>query len=135
MIKEKTLKSTDIVDVVSGSFFIIKSDIFEEIKGFDERTFLYCEENILGYKLKEKGYYTLLDNSCYYDHFHSVTIKKVYKSKVKPFKIYYESLKVYNKYYLKLSKTQNIFFKIAYIFALIERIIYNFVFYIFNFIK
>lgn len=37
--------------VPSGAFFVIKSDVFEEIGMFDEKTFLYFEEQILGKKL------------------------------------------------------------------------------------
>lgn len=39
-----------------GAFFIIKTKVFQEIGLFDERTFLYGEERIIGYKVKEKGY-------------------------------------------------------------------------------
>ncbi|MCR5637394.1 MAG: glycosyltransferase family 2 protein [Lachnospiraceae bacterium] len=41
--------------VPSGAFFIIKADIFEEIGLFDENTFLYFEEQILGKKLEYIG--------------------------------------------------------------------------------
>lgn len=38
--------------VPSGAFFIIKADVFEGIGLFDENTFLYYEEHILGKKLE-----------------------------------------------------------------------------------
>lgn len=41
--------------VPSGAFFIIKAETFEEIGFFDEGTFLYYEEHIVGKKLEEKG--------------------------------------------------------------------------------
>lgn len=37
--------------VPSGAFFVIKSDVFSKIGFFDEGTFLYAEEIILGHKL------------------------------------------------------------------------------------
>jgi len=43
-----------------GAFFIMKADVFQEIGLFDERTFLYGEERIIGYKVKERGYKFLL---------------------------------------------------------------------------
>lgn len=39
--------------VPSGAFFVIETDVFCKIGMFDENTFLYYEEHILGYKLKE----------------------------------------------------------------------------------
>lgn len=48
-------------EVPSGSFFIISKKIFEDVKLFDERTFLYNEEVILGYKLSAAGYKFVLN--------------------------------------------------------------------------
>lgn len=47
---------------VQGSFFIIKSIDFKNINGFDENTFLYCEEMILAERLKK------IDKKMYYDN-------------------------------------------------------------------
>ncbi len=66
--------TTSLVDVVSGCFFAIKSSILEEIGFFDERVFLYYEENILGKKLKEKGYHSVICNNVVILHEHSVSI-------------------------------------------------------------
>lgn len=63
-------------DYVPGSFFIAKSDIFEKAGLFDERTFLYYEECILGYKIKNLGYRECVLTSCSYIHNHGVSIKK-----------------------------------------------------------
>lgn len=41
--------------VPSGAFFILRTDVFKDIGFFDEHTFLYYEEQILGYKLQQKG--------------------------------------------------------------------------------
>ena len=43
-------------EVPAGCFFIIKTKHFIEANYFDERTFLYNEELILGVKLKKLGY-------------------------------------------------------------------------------
>ena len=42
---------TSYVDVASGCFFLMKSNILETINYLDENTFLYYEENILAKKL------------------------------------------------------------------------------------
>lgn len=41
--------------VPSGAFFILRTDVFKNIGFFDDHTFLYYEEHILGYKLRQKG--------------------------------------------------------------------------------
>ncbi|MDN5345976.1 MAG: hypothetical protein PWQ73_473 [Petrotoga sp.] len=58
------------VEVIPGSFFIIKFNVFESIGFFDENTFLYCEERILGKKLKNKGYKLAVDWKTFYLHLH-----------------------------------------------------------------
>nr|CAD67946.1 putative rhamnosyl transferase [Thermotoga sp. RQ2] len=65
-----TDKKIAYVDVLPGSFFIIKFDVFKEIGFFDENTFLYCEERIVAKKLKEKGFKQALDFETFYLHFH-----------------------------------------------------------------
>lgn len=40
-------------EVPSGAFFVINARIFDEVNFFDEDTFLYAEEIILGHKIKK----------------------------------------------------------------------------------
>ena len=47
------------VEAISGAFFIIRSNVLEEINLLDENVFLFYEEDILAKKLKEKGYKTI----------------------------------------------------------------------------
>ncbi len=49
--------------VPSGAFFLIRAQDFSEIGGFDEGTFLYGEEFILGKKLQQRSRYFLFDPS------------------------------------------------------------------------
>lgn len=113
------------VDVVAGSLFAIKSEIFKKINGFDERTFLYYEENILAYKLKKENYKSAIMGKVFYDHCHAASIKKVYKSKVKLFKIVYKSIKIYANNYLEINKIQKCLLSTMYTVALVERHIYD----------
>ena len=57
-------------DVLPGSFFIMKTSVFEKIGWFDENIFLYHEENIIGLKLKKLGYKLVIDTAHYYLHNH-----------------------------------------------------------------
>lgn len=124
--EKKKMTKHEEVDVVAGSFFIIKSEVFKKIHGFCEDTFLYCEENILAKKLKDEGYKTIILNDCTYYHYHSISIKKAYSSKIPPFKIYCNSVRVYNDF-LKINKFEKIIFEIFYYIAYVERICYDFI--------
>ena len=71
------------VEVVPGSLFIIRRKIFEKINMFDEKTFLTCEERILGYKLKKEGYKSVLVPNCFFFHNHpkkEYSLSERYKS-------------------------------------------------------
>ena len=116
------------VGVISGSFFAMKADVFSEIDGMDENTFLFEEENILAYRLGAKGYKEIVLTDRFYDHLHSQSIKKSYPSKAKAFKLFYPSLKYFNKEYLKTGAVKNVFFNICYAIGYAERVVYDIVF-------
>lgn len=44
------------IDVPSGAFFVIRREVIDTHGLFDPRTFLYCEEYILGATLRRRGY-------------------------------------------------------------------------------
>ncbi|MBF9696806.1 glycosyltransferase family 2 protein [Bifidobacterium dentium] len=60
------------VECVTGCFFVAKYSLFKKIVFFDEGTFLYNEENILGIKARKSGYYSLVDTNLKYYHNHRV---------------------------------------------------------------
>lgn len=92
------------VDVLSGSFFIIKSDVFLKVKGFDENTFLYYEENILFSKLKKFGAKVGILNTSSIIHNHSQSISKSLNNYKKT-----KILKQSQEYYVKKYCKHNIF--------------------------
>lgn len=59
------------VDVLPGSFFFITSESIQDVGFFDEGTFLYCEESILAYKLRKKGYSNYLLTNVSFTHLES----------------------------------------------------------------
>lgn len=59
------------VEVVGGAFYGCNMDIMEKIGYLDERTFLWYEENILGYKIKSSGYKIAFINNVFYNHNHA----------------------------------------------------------------
>lgn len=68
------------VDCVAGSFFVARNSIFKEIGYFDEGTFLFFEEDIIGSKLKEAGYDNYILTKINFTHFESVSVRKAFSS-------------------------------------------------------
>lgn len=130
-IKSKLMTSRNTLEkvgVVEGSFFGIRREAYEKCGGFDLRTFLYVEENILAKRMKEAGFDEGVLTSMRYDHFHSVSIKKQYKSrKAKAFPLFYDSMQLYNHEYLHINAVQDVIFKFCFKLAHFERMIYDFV--------
>lgn len=93
----KTVKD---VDVVAGSLFLMNATDMLKYGMFDERVFLYCEEVVLGLKLKAKERKVALLTNLSFIHNHSVSINKTYSSVVAKQKIYMKSkLYVIKEYY------------------------------------
>lgn len=102
------------VDVLPGSLFAIRADVFNEIGGFGKETFLYEEENILSYKLKKAGYVNYLLTDCNYLHAHAVSINKSIPKVGKRLDIDFHSRMIYAKKYLQLNKFQLFLLRITY---------------------
>ena len=112
--------------VIEGSFFLISSAAYNAAGGLDERTFLYGEEIILAHRLLEHGFRECVLTDCYYDHLHSASIRKNYRSsKARAFHHFRSSFRIYNKYYLHTTIIENIIFETAYCLGYIERLIYD----------
>lgn len=110
---------------VEGSFFAIRASVFREVQGFDERTFLYLEENILARKLQTLGYKEVVDVHESYIHEHSKSITKEYKSKSSAFRLFKPSFKIYLTYYLDCGKPGQVVFDLLYTIAKAERILFD----------
>lgn len=86
------------VDIVSGCFFLIRSDALKQINFFDENVFLYYEENILSTKLKQNNLKTIINTEVEVFHNHSVTIDKNI-NKINKYKILKKSQFYFEKNY------------------------------------
>ncbi len=114
------------VGVVEGSFFAVRADAIRKAHGFDERTFLYAEEIILSFRLKSRGYLTGVLPSERYDHLHSASIRKMYRSsKAAAFHHFRQSFGIYNKYYLKTGPLRDLIFDICWKLGFFERKLYD----------
>lgn len=91
-------KDVAYVDCVAGSFFVIRHDAFKKVGYFDENTFLYFEEDILGNKLKKAGYKNVVLNTCKFNHYESVTVDQNMTS-YRKFKNLQKSKRYYHTHY------------------------------------
>ena len=90
------------VEAVSGCFFMIRRDVLNLIGNFDDSTFLYYEENILGKKLETINKSSYIDNTVSVNHNLSVSVDKSFNS-INKYKMLKKSQKYYVKYYLKIN--------------------------------
>ena len=113
----KTNRNSITVEAIPGSFFMVNAEIFQKIGMFDENTFLYYEENILGYRLKTEGYKQVLLLNHRYIHNHSISINKSVHSESKRLELAYSSRRYYCETYLKINwfqkKVLDLTFKIG----------------------
>ena len=122
---------TSYVDVASGCFFLMKSNILETINYLDENTFLYYEENILAKKLLSINKKELIANNIIVIHNHSVSIDKNVK-KIKKLKLQKKSQYYFQKTYNHANLFERALLKVT---AFISRIILMLVYFIKDLIK
>jgi len=107
VLKQNTydIKNTKIpikVDVLPGSFFFFEKSIIYDIGLLDEETFLYGEERILSYKVKEHNLQNYLITDLRYEHMPSSTISSNV-TKLRMLEMAHKSILYYHKQYLKTS--------------------------------
>ncbi len=122
--EEKYQEKLTQVEVVKGCFFIIKKEAFAAINFFDENTFLYYEEVIIGKHLKELGLKTYVDNEVVVIHALSQSVDKSIK-KINKFKILKNSQMYYEKNINHLDIFKLILLRLFYYFYLIALYITN----------
>lgn len=115
------------VDCVSGAFLAVRIKPFLDVGGYDERIFLYCEESILGFRLKKNGFATYICCNCEYIHYESGTISKNMPDSIKRFRMVLSNRLFYMKYYLEISHFKYFLAKICFWFAVKERSLQQYV--------
>jgi N-acetylglucosaminyl-diphospho-decaprenol L-rhamnosyltransferase len=76
------------VDFVEGSFILCRVVALRAVSGFDERFFLYSEEEDLARRLREHGWRTLLVPAACVEHGYSESSDGVDKAVMAPFRLH-----------------------------------------------
>ncbi len=108
------------VNIACGALFAITAEAFCAAGMFDENVFLYCEEDILFYKLRKLGYRVTLDGSHKYIHEHGAVIKKTY-DKFRRFRLGARSEKYFWFDVVKINPVSKFFYTLIYGIILAER--------------
>lgn len=93
---------------------------FVRVGGFDESVFLFCEERIISRKISDIGKKIGIVINAKYNHNHSASISKEYKSVEKQIKLLYKSRYYYNCKYNKISLLKKVVMLVAMRISLIE---------------
>ena len=113
-------KKYSVCNCVSGAFFIVKGDLFKKINYFDDRVFLFGEEDIIGKKFYDLGYKACVLNNCKVIHYESVSIKRSF-DRPQTQKILYKSLRHYYKKYDETTNSFQIFlYDLVYLYGKLE---------------
>lgn len=108
------------VELVKGSFLCVRLYDFLEVGGFDEQTFLFCEERILGRRMEKQNKKIGVVTAAQYFHNHSVSINKAYKGKAKQIRLLYNSRYYYHKKIMHIGIIQSIILKVSMYFSIQE---------------
>lgn len=106
------------VDIVLGAFFIAKADDLKQIGYLDEDTFLYCEEQILSKKIKQKNGDIVVLNHCVYVHDHKSTS---FRKQVESYRLHQKSKKVFLEKYTEFTCFKRVMFGLLTLVGTIER--------------
>ena len=118
------------VDVIPGSCFVIRSDLFEKIGYFDEATFLYAEERILARKIKDYGLKVGISISDYYFHDHKNKTRSLKRDIFHSYHLYRSRLYYNIKYNKPWGYIILPFFVLSAILGFIERVILDLAFFV-----
>ncbi len=112
------------VDCLSGSFFMGKMSVFEQLGGFDEYTFLYGEETILAHKIKALGLQNYLWRAKYYHHDQGSTTTRLH-SLLQLQRYWLASTLYYQRHYRQLVGWKLLLLKILYFCWVLETLLFQ----------
>lgn len=120
-------KKSGIVSVgaVAGALLMLDIEKALHCGGYDERVFLYCEENILGRRLRDYGYKTVLLTKVSYKHIHAKSIKKTFAGALERQRLRERASLIYYGKYLHINPLQYILTKVVFKIVELEIVIFG----------
>lgn len=88
-----------VVDILVGAFMLMKREVYNEVKGFDEDYFMYGEDIDLSYKILNKGYQNYYYAQTKVIHYKGESTKK----DVKYLKYFHGAMKIFYRKHFKLN--------------------------------
>lgn len=88
------------IDVLAGAFMMIKKEVLEKVKGFDESFFMYGEDIDLSYRIQQAGYAIYYSGESTIIHFKGESVKK---QNINYVRMFYNAMNVFvGKHYSKI---------------------------------
>lgn len=106
-------------EIITGALFLIRFSTFLSLGMFDERTFLFGEERILGYKNKIRNNKSFLIYSIQYSHTGSKIISTTF-SILNRFRILYKSRRVFWQNFVKIDSARLLLYDFISIISIFE---------------
>jgi GT2 family glycosyltransferase len=91
---------TNEVDAISGSFMMMKREVYEKVGGFDEQFFMYGEDLDLCYRIQKAGFKVFYVHSTQIIHYKGESTKR---SDIDELRVFYEAMRVFVKKHLATS--------------------------------
>lgn len=108
------------VDCVAGSLLAVDINKFQQVGGYDEKMFLYCEETLLGLKMKKMAYQCFVLPQSEYRHYHATSTSKSIPSIVKRKKMMLDNRMYIIKEYMGAGPLLCMFSKVCFTISLFE---------------
>ncbi len=88
------------VDAISGSFMMMRRDVYQKVGGFDEQFFMYGEDLDLCYRIQKEGYKVYYVHNTQIIHYKGESTKR---SSLDETKIFYDAMHLFVKKHLSSS--------------------------------
>ncbi len=88
------------VDAISGSFMMLKKEVYDKVGGFDEDFFMYGEDLDLCYRIQKSGYKVYYTHSTQIIHYKGESTKR---SSIDDTKIFYNAMHLFVKKHFSTS--------------------------------
>ena len=82
------------VDAISGSFMMMRREVYEKVGGFDEHFFMYGEDLDLSYRIKQAGYKVFYVHTTQIIHYKGESTRR---SSLDETKVFYEAMHLFVK--------------------------------------